>query len=174
MKYIAIVAAVTLIPAGSLIAAEEKKESKSSSAAAAKSAAGEPNIQAADSLEWADAPPGLPAGGKLTVLDGDPGKRGSFIARLKMPADYKIMPHTHPAAERVTVISGTLYVGTGDTLDENAGRKLSAGDFIVIPKGSKHSAWTATEEAVIQIQSEGPFDVYYTNTADDPRKQKKD
>ena len=105
------------------------------------------------------------------MLDGDPGKPGSFIVRLKMPDGYKIMPHTHPAAERVTVISGTLHIATGDKFDENAGRKLSTGDFVVFPKGSKHSAWT-TEETVVQIQSEGPFEMQYANAADDPRKQK--
>ena len=108
----------------------------------------------------------------MIVLDGEPGKPGSFIARLKMPAGYKIMPHTHPVAERVTVISGSVHIETGDKLDESAGRKLSAGDFVVFPKDSKHSAW-ATEECVIQIQSEGPFDMEYADPADDPRKQKR-
>jgi quercetin dioxygenase-like cupin family protein len=31
--------------------------------------------------------------------------------RLKLPANSKIAPHTHPAYERVTVLSGTLYSG---------------------------------------------------------------
>jgi quercetin dioxygenase-like cupin family protein len=108
----------------------------------------------------------------MTVLDGNPAERGTFIARLKMPAGYKIMPHTHPVAERVTVISGTLFIAIGDKLDGANARKLGPGDFVVFPKGSKHSAW-AIEECVIQLQSEGPFDMEYVNAADDPRKQNK-
>jgi quercetin dioxygenase-like cupin family protein len=154
MNWIALVLAATIAAAASLFAADE---------AAIHTAAG---------LQWGDGPARLPAGAKMTVLDGDPGKPGSFTVRLKLPAGYKIMPHTHPAAERVTVISGTLQIGMGDQLDHGAGRKLSAGDFVVFPKGSSHSAWTS-EETVIQLQSEGPFDMDYANPADDPRAQKK-
>lgn len=165
MKWIALIATT------SLLAASAAAEEKSKSGAASKAVTAEPTIHVAENLQWGDAPPRLPAGGKLTVLDGDPGARGPFIARLKMPAGYKIMPHTHPAAERVTVISGTLHIATGDKLDEGAGRKLNAGDFVVFPKGSKHSAWV-TEESVIQIQSEGPFDMSYVDRAHDPRQKK--
>ena len=154
MKSIVAIAAAILVVTGSALAGDE------------------PTIRTAAGLQWSDAPPRLPAGGKMTVLDGDPSKPGSFIARLKMPAGYRIMPHVHPAAERVTVISGTLHIATGDQLDQTAGRQLNAGDFVVFPKGSKHAAW-AVEECVIQIQSEGPFEMNYVNPADDPRKGKK-
>ena len=132
----------------------------------------EPTVHTTERLQWRDGPARLPGGAKMTVLDGDPAQAGSFTTRLKMPAGYKIMPHTHPVAERVTVISGSVFIGTGDKLDESTGRKLSAGDFVVFPKGSKHYAW-ATEEAVIQIQSEGPFAMEYVDPAHDPRQQKK-
>ena len=68
-------------------------------------------IIAASDVKWEEAPPGVPPGSKMAVLDGDPAKEGSFTVRLKAPAGYKVMPHTHPIAERVTVISGTLDVG---------------------------------------------------------------
>ena len=157
MKWIVLLGCVSL--AATLLAAEETTVSGS-----------EPTVHTAGSLRWADAPPRLPAGGKMTVLDGNPAEAGTFIVRLKMPAGYKIMPHTHPVAERVTVISGALHIGTGDKPGASAGRILSPGDFVVFPKGNKHSAWT-TEETVIQIQSEGPFDMQYVDPADDPRKK---
>ena len=40
-------------------------------------------------LKWMDAPPGLPAGAKMAVLSGDPGKKGLFTVRLQAPAGYK-------------------------------------------------------------------------------------
>ena len=64
-------------------------------------------------IQWGEAPPGLPAGAKMAVLDGDPSKPGSFTVRLKSPAGYKIMPHTHPTTERVTIISGNARLGDG-------------------------------------------------------------
>jgi uncharacterized RmlC-like cupin family protein len=92
----------------------------------------------------------------MVVLDGDPKQQGPFTLRLKMPAGYKIQPHTHPATERVTVIAGVVHLGIGEKFDESAGRELKAGDFAVLPAGVPHFAWSASE-AVLQIHSEGPF-----------------
>ena len=124
-------------------------------------------------LKWSDGPPGLPAGAKMAVLNGDPGKKGPFTVRLQMPAGYKIPPHTHPTAERVTVISGTAKVGMGETFDEAAGKELPAGGYVVLPAGMAHFAWS-TAEAVVQIDSMGPFQIKYVNAADDPRNTKKE
>lgn len=35
-------------------------------------------------LQWGAVPPGLPPGGQMAVLDGDPTKSGSFTVRLKI------------------------------------------------------------------------------------------
>ena len=136
---------------------DEKKERGEPSDAAAK-------IVRADEMQWRDGPPSLPTGAQMVVLDGDPTKAGPFTIRLKMPAGYKIPAHTHPTAERVTVISGTVRLGVGEKLDENAGRELNAGDFAVLPAGLAHFAWSP-REAVLQIHSEGPFQRQFVETA---------
>jgi hypothetical protein len=123
-------------------------------------------------VQWGDAPPGLPPGAKMAVLDGDPNKAGSFTVRLKTPANYKIPPHTHPTAERVTGISGMARIGMGEKLDETAGREIGPGTFALLPPNMAHFAIMA-EETVVQIQSEGPFQINYVNPADDPRNAKK-
>jgi hypothetical protein len=61
-------------------------------------------------LKWQDGPPSLPKGSKFAIVAGDPSKDGSFVMRLKFPADYKIMPHSHGADEHVTILSGTLFI----------------------------------------------------------------
>jgi hypothetical protein len=43
-------------------------------------------------LKWGPAPPALPPGAQIAVLDGDPGKDGFFTLRLKFPDGYKIAP----------------------------------------------------------------------------------
>jgi quercetin dioxygenase-like cupin family protein len=123
-------------------------------------------------LQWGEVPPGLPAGGKMTVLDGDPTKPGSFTVRLKAPAGYKVMPHTHPTTERVTVISGNARIGMGEKFDEKAAQKMGPGAFAVLPAGMAHFAFSSGE-TVIQIQSEGPFEIKYVNPSDDPRNVKR-
>lgn len=117
----------------------------------------EHKILTAAELKWQDGPASLPVGVQMVVLDGDPKKEGPFTIRLKMPAGYRIPPHTHPAAaERITVISGTVHLGIGPRFEETTGRELKAGDFAVIPARVPHFAWTRGE-AVLQIHSEGPF-----------------
>ncbi len=156
---------VSVVAASMLFAAEKKETGKGA-------VASEHKILAPAELTWGDAPQGLPAGAKMAVLDGDPTKRGSFTVRLQSPAGYKISPHTHPTAERVTVISGTFHLGMGDKFDESAGREMGPGSFAVLPAGMKHFAWSSAD-SIVQIHSEGPFQIKYVNPADDPRNAKK-
>ncbi len=123
-------------------------------------------------LKWGDAPSSLPAGAKLAVLSGDPGKPGMFAIRLQMPAGYKIPAHTHPTDEVVTVISGTCSFGMGPKYDDAAAKEAPAGAFVVMPAGMQHFAGSKAG-CVVQVQSTGPFQVTYVNPADDPRGAKK-
>ena len=145
-----IIIGVVLMLSTLLVVAQEKETKKSSDAAGAR-------MLSAAEMQWQDGPPSLPTGAQMVVLDGDPKRKGSFTIRLKMPAGYKILPHTHPTAERITVISGAVRLGSGEKFDESAGRELKTGDFAMIPAGLPHFAW-APSEAVLQIHSEGPFE----------------
>jgi quercetin dioxygenase-like cupin family protein len=170
MKKIVISCSVILTAVVFVIAAAEKENKETSKAAG--TATPEHKILAASDLKWADAPPSLPPGAKMAVLDGDPNKPGSFTVRLKAPAGYKIPPHTHPTAERVTGISGTARLGMGEKFDEAAAHEVAPGSFVVLPAGMAHFAWSP-DESIVQIHSEGPFQIKYVNPADDPRNAKK-
>ncbi len=119
-------------------------------------------------LKWADGPPSLAAGSKAAVIEGDPRNAGLFTMRLKLPADYKIPPHWHPADEHVTVISGTFNVGLGDRFDASKGNALPVGSFAVMPAKTNHFAFTK-EETVIQLHGMGRWGITSVNPADDPR-----
>ena len=80
-------------------------------------------------MKWGPAPPVLPAGAQVAVLDGDPFKPGFFTLRLKFPDGYKIPAHWHPTDEHVVVLSGALYMGMGDKLDPKAGKALKVGEM---------------------------------------------
>ena len=122
-------------------------------------------------LKWGDGPAGLPAGAKAVVLEGDPSKPGLFTLRLKFPANYKIPAHWHPSDEHVTVLSGTLMIGMGDSFVSKNMKSLSAGSYASMPAKSNHFAM-ANGETVVQIHAMGPFGVTYINPADDPRNKK--
>ncbi len=122
-------------------------------------------------VKWADAPPSLPAGSWISVLQGDPAKEELFTIRLKLPAGYKVPPHTHPTSETVTVLAGTLFMSMGDRFDASKAKGMVAGSFIGIPRKVSHFVYTK-EETIIQISGMGPFEVNYVNPAEDPRNKK--
>ncbi len=126
----------------------------------------------ADAVKWGPAPPSLPTGASLSVLEGDPSKPGVFTMRLRMPDGYKIPPHYHPVWEHVTVVSGTFKVGMGDTFDEGQMQTLSAGSFGAIPPRMRHYAM-AQGETVLQLHGTGPWRLVYVNKEDDPRTKPK-
>lgn len=120
-----------------------------------------------DTLKWGAPPPVLPRGAQLAVLDGDPHKPGPYVIRLKMPPGYRIPPHWHSNPENVTVISGKLMLGMGDTVDKKAAQELKTGGFHSIGAKVHHYAYSDSG-AVVQIHGEGPFDITYINPADNP------
>jgi quercetin dioxygenase-like cupin family protein len=122
-------------------------------------------------LKWVDGPASLPRGAKTVVLEGDPTKAGEFVLRVKLPDGMRIMPHTHPKDERVTVLSGTLYLGMGDRFDETKAKAMPAGSYGKTGAGMKHFGFVKGE-TVLQLHGTGPWAVVYVNPADDPRNQK--
>jgi hypothetical protein len=126
-----------------------------------------------DELKWGPAPPGLPAGAQLAMIEGDPSKAGvPFAFRVRFPDGYKVMPHWHPTDEKVLVLQGSLGVGMGTKFDPATGHELPSGSYAVMPSGMRHYAWS-NGETVIQISGVGPFEINYVNAADDPRKASK-
>ncbi len=120
--------------------------------------------------KWGPAPPFLPPGAELAVMAGDPAKAGFVSLRLKLPAHYVIPPHFHPTDEHVTVLSGTLALGMGDKADMAKATKLGPGGYAVAVAGMHHFAMAAMP-TVVQVDMEGPFQITYVNTADDPTKK---
>ena len=125
-------------------------------------------VHGGEGMQWSDAPPTLPKGAKVAVLQGDPSKPGPFVIRLSAPNGYKIAPHSHSKAENLTVISGTFLYGMGDKFDAKALKPMKQGAFGSIPPGTDHYAM-AKGPTVVQVHGEGPFDIKYVNPADDPQ-----
>ncbi|PAJ81271.1 cupin domain-containing protein [Burkholderia ubonensis] len=120
-------------------------------------------------LKWTDAA-ALPPGAKIAVIEGPMDQAVSITARVKLPANYEIPAHWHPAVERATVLSGTFNIGTGDKLDRRKTTALPAGSVSIMQPKMNHFAWTS-EETVLQLNTAGPWDINYVNPADDPRKK---
>ena len=124
----------------------------------------------ADTYNWGAAPPVFPAGAQMAVLHGDPTKSGTFVVRLRFPANYQVAAHYHPTDEHVTIISGEMSLGMGDKLDRAKANTMKPGGYVAMPAKMSHYVWTDSG-VVLQVQAEGPFALTYINPADDPTRQ---
>jgi len=128
-------------------------------------------LKSADGIVWSPGPASLPSGAQFVLLEGtNLSMAEQFTFRLKLPAGYQLRPHTHPAVEHVTVISGTLYFGTSNEFDKSKGVAYPESSFIVMPPGHVMFGWVE-EETIIQVHSVGPWGIIYANPEDDPRKK---
>ena len=159
---------VLVLLAASLAVADDKKAGAKKPMAAKM----EHKVTMPADIQWGDPPPIFPAGAKMAVLSGDPGKAGAYTIRLKAPDGYKVAAHWHPADENLTIISGEFHLGVGDKMDEAQAKAMTAGSFSLMPAHMHHYAWTKGE-TVVQVHGMGPFKLIYVNPADDPSKAKK-
>lgn len=137
----------SLILAGALVAAV--------TGATIAAAAGGTVLLAPSAMHWV-AGTGPAKGTSAVVFVGDPNKAGTAIIRVKMPDGYVNQPHYHAHPEYITVVSGALLFGIGDTVNKSKGTTLPTGSFIMVPAGIHH--WSiAMGETVEQIGGEGPL-----------------
>lgn len=124
-------------------------------------------ILSLDTVEWF-ADPSLPKGSEIALITGNPGAAEVFMVYVKLPPNTVIAPHTHPFAEVVTVLKGSVGNGHGKTFDKSKGEMLGAGSTFVLPAGHAHFMWNE-EEVIAQLTATGPWNIEYVDPADDPR-----
>jgi ketosteroid isomerase-like protein/quercetin dioxygenase-like cupin family protein len=114
-------------------------------------------MHAASALTWGDVTvPTFPPGAKIAVLHGDPSGPGGFVLRLQFPDGYQIPVHWHPTGENVTVVTGSLSLGMGNTFDASALHTYGPGDFVYLPPVQSHYG-QAHGATIVQINGRGPF-----------------
>lgn len=87
--------------------------------------------------------------GKLTPLalaaTGSPA-----VVLLDVASGDVVPPHaTESGLRLITVVSGTLYWGDGDTVDPAAEIAYPAGSFLLLPAGQMH--WVATRDGALRL-----------------------
>lgn len=131
-------------------------------------ATGEHILKTPDQLDWQPAA-SIGDGAEMAIIEGDPKKNEPFTLRLRFEDGLELKPHTHPEAERVTVLSGTLHLAEGKELDKNETQALESGAIAIMPAGMPMFGY-AEGETVVQLHGTGPWDIEYLNPKDDPRK----
>ena len=116
-----------------------------------------------DELKWNSNPKlhGL----QTVTLAGNPSAPEPYAERIKLPANFRLPPHSHPnEARMVTVLSGTLYYAYGDKFDESKLKALPPGSFFTEPKDMPHYAMTKDEVVILQLNAIGPAGTKYVET----------
>ncbi len=105
-------------------------------------------------------PPGLPGVQAAQIL-GNPSQPTPYLVRVKLAADARIPPHTHPDERSSTVLAGTLYVGFGETFAESRIVAVPTGGVYVAPAGVPHYLWAKDGEVLYQEAGTGPTGVTF-------------
>jgi hypothetical protein len=129
-----------------------------------------PAVRVTDAAPWADNP-AIPPGGKNAVILGAPPRPGPYLIGVRFPDGYRLMPHTHPEDRSYTVVSGTWYIGIGETFDAAQLRGFPPGTVYLLPAGTPHFHEARSGEFVVQVEGTGPSGIRYVNPADDPRRR---
>ena len=106
-------------------------------------------------------PPYYKDGRQRAQLLGDSNQGGAWVDRVKIPVGGRVLAHTHPQDEVVTVIEGTWYLGEGKTFDPAKLKGYPAGSFIVIPAGVPHFLATKEGDVIVQVSATGKVGTDY-------------
>ncbi len=106
-------------------------------------------------------PPYYKDGRQRAQMYGDSSQGGVWIDRVKIPAGARVLAHTHPHDELVTVIEGTWYLGEGERFDPAKLKGYPVGSFIVIPAGVPHFVAAKDGGVIVQLSGTGKFGTDY-------------
>ena len=98
---------------------------------------------------------GVP-GGFRRQLAGDPVKPGLFRFQLKVPPGARIEAHKHSIAVGVKVITGSMYIITGEPFDRARAQHYPAGTAFVVPANAWHVEWW-DEPTIVEGEGVGPM-----------------
>jgi len=102
-------------------------------------------------------PPYYKDGRQRAQLFGDSTQGGPWIDRVKIPSGGRVLAHTHPQDELVTVIEGTWYVGKGERFNAAKLNGYGPGSFIIIPAGLPHFVAAKDGSVIVQVSGTGKF-----------------
>lgn len=96
----------------------------------------------------------------------------SFAFRLHVQPGFELGPHTHPGVEHLTILSGSLFVGIGDTMDRASATAYGPGSYLAIGAGVAAYMWAA-EETVVQVHGVGPFSTDFVEPPSNPSRPRR-
>ena len=78
---------------------------------------------------------------------------GLYAANSVMREGAVFPPHAHPDNRMSVVVSGTMYLGVGESVDEAAEQAFPAGSVALTPAGTMH--WMIARDGDVRILEVG-------------------
>jgi quercetin dioxygenase-like cupin family protein len=121
-------------------------------------------------VAWAPNP-FLAPGAEWAVVAGTPQTGGAYAMRIRFPAGFRVMPHTHPDDRIYTVLTGTFEIGIGAGFDSTRFNALRPGEVVVVPAGTPHFHRSPNRVTEFQVNGVGPTGIAYVDPTHDPRRK---
>ncbi len=113
----------------------------------------------AQTTSWSEgvtyAPIGNATGMDAAFIIGAPNQPGLYTIRVHIKEGGLMPPHSHPDDRMITVLSGTLHYGFGDTADPAATKAHPAGSYFLAKANEPHYA-IGKSDAVYQESGMAP------------------
>jgi len=81
---------------------------------------------------------------------------GLYTIRVRIAPGGLMPPHRHPDERHITVLSGVLHYGFGETADKALTKRYPAGSYFVVPANVTHFAIGVSGEAIYQESGVAP------------------
>ena len=96
------------------------------------------------------------AGGETALVYGDPAKPGFYVYMLKRGPNNWSRPHSHEGDRFITVLAGTMWIGTGTKFDPENTQPLRPGSFVRDIAKQVHFDGSKEDGLTIEIVGMGP------------------
>jgi hypothetical protein len=106
-----------------------------------------------DQIEWKGRPG---TGSQSATLVGDPSKPGLYVQLLRRGPNNWSQPHSHPNDRFITVLAGTMWIGTGTKFDPDNTIPLKAGSYVRDIGNQTHFDGSKADGLTIEIVGIGP------------------
>jgi hypothetical protein len=111
------------------------------------------DFKLSDQIEWKGRPGSV---NQTAILFGDPSKPGLYVELLKRGPNDWSQPHSHPNDRFITVLAGTMYIGTGSKFDRDNTVPLKPGSYVRDIANQTHYDGTGPDGLTIEIVGIGP------------------
>ena len=106
-----------------------------------------------DQIEWRGRPG---SANQTATLFGDSSKPGLYVQLLKRGPDDWSQPHSHPNDRILTVLAGTMRIGTGSKFDKENTVSLGPGSIVKDFANQMHFDGSGPDGLTLEIITLGP------------------